>query len=160
MKKVFIVTIFFSLIFILLSIDKSDEYSMLVMADNRVYNTNNNEYEIIFDNEILNLSNLKLKLAVFTSYESNIRKIYLEYPESIKEYFKDEYISYEGNNINNLKDVIENYYKDVLKNNNLYNYIDSYSENNVLIKKVVLTCDSKCIYVFRDKYPNVIVKKK
>lgn len=160
MKKVFIVTIFFSLIFILLSIDKSDEYYMPVMGDNRVYNTNNNEYEFIFDDEILNLSNLKLKLASFTSYESNIRKIYLEYPESIKEYFKDEYISYEGNNINNLKDVIENYYKDVLKNNNLYNYIDSYSENNVSIKKVVLTCDSKCIYVFRDKYPNVIVKKK
>lgn len=160
MKKVLIVTIFFSITFILSAINKSEEYSMPVMSDNRVYNTNNNEYELIFDNEILNLSNLKLKLATFTSYESNIRKVYLDYPESIKEYFNDEYISYEGNNINNLKDVIENYYKDVLKNNNLYNYIDSYTENNVPIKKVVLTCDSKCIYVFRDKYPNVIVKKK
>ena len=68
MKKIFIVTIFFSLMLILLSIDTSDEYSMPAMADNRVYNTNNNEYELIFDNEILNLSNLKLKLATFTSY--------------------------------------------------------------------------------------------
>ena len=69
MKKLIFIMIFF--LFISFLIPKKDN-SKMVMAN--INNTN--YYRLIFNNENLNLGNFKLKIGLFTSYDTKITKVY------------------------------------------------------------------------------------
>ena len=77
MKKL-IILIFF--LFCICCINESNETKMTMANIN-----SNTHYELIFDNEMLNIRNFKLKLGLFTSYDYNITKVYINYNENIKE---------------------------------------------------------------------------
>lgn len=162
MKKYFVFIFIFLLftinIILFLNISK-DEYNidMSVMGEIRTYNLREDEYELIFDEEILNLSNFKLKMALFTSSNCNIKKIYINYPYNVKEYFKGkEYISVTGNNLNYIIDLIKEEYTNVLKENNSYE--EGYTDNNISINKVVIQSGAEVIDKFKIKYPKVKIK--
>lgn len=159
MKKylVFIFLLFVIYLSLLFNITKEvDDYDMSVMGEIRTYNLREDEYELIFDNEILNLSNFKLKMALFTSSNCDIKKVYINYPYNIREYFKNkEYISVTGNNLNYIIDLIKEEYIDTLKKNNVY---DQLTDNNISINKVVVTGGVETIDKFKIKYPNVKIR--
>ena len=149
MKKLIIFLIFF-----LLLIPKNTD-SKLVMYE---INNTSNHYELIFDNDNLNIGNFKLKLGMFTSYDYNIMKVYVKYNENIKEYFKNkEYFSFDSSNFNIGIEKFKEEYNLVLKQNYLYNELDK-DINNVLIEKVELYTSKDALTKFKSKNPNVIVK--
>lgn len=164
MKKYFIFLflslflLFVAYISLLSNIAKeTNEYDMSVMGEIRTYNLREDEYELIFDEEVLNLSNFKLKMALFSSSNCNIKKVYINYPYNVQEYFKDkEYISVTGNNLNYIIDLIREEYTNILKENN--NYEDGYTDNNISINKVVIQSGAEVINKFKIKYPNVKIK--
>lgn len=132
---------------------------MSVMGEIRTYNLREDEYELIFDKEVLNLSNFKLKMAIFTSSGCNIKKVYINYPYNVQEYFKDkEYISVTGNNLNYIIDLIKREYVNVLKENNSYE--EGYTDNSISINKVVVQSGAEVIDKFKIKYPSVKIKSK
>ena len=119
MKKITFILIFF-LICIMLYPKQSN--SKMVMSD---INNNSNHYELIFNNENLNIGNFKLKLGLFTSYEYNITKVYIKYNDNVKEYFTNkEYFSFDSSNFNRGIEKLKNEYNLVLKQNYLYNELD------------------------------------
>lgn len=160
MKKyfVFLLLLFIVCISSFLNITKEvDDYDISVMGEIRTYNLREDEYELIFDDEILNLSNFKLKLALFSSSNSNIKKIYINYPYNVKEYFKNkEYISVTGNNLNYIIDLIKEEYINTLKESNSYE--DVYIDNNISINRVVVQSMAETIDKFKIKYPKVKIK--
>ena len=119
---------------------------------------NNNHYELIFDNENLNLKNFKLKMACILSNEHNIKKVYLKYPERIKEYFNNkEYFSFDNSNFNDGIQRLKEEYNIVLKENYLYDELDN-NISDITIEKVEIYTSKDALTKFKEKYPNVIVK--
>ena len=149
MKKILIIFSIFFLV-IIANIKNNDE-SMTVM---NVENIQSNHYELIFDNELLNFRNFKLKLASLTSYEYNITKVYINYTSDIKK----EYFSFDNTNLNIGINKLKEEYTKVLKDNYLYDELDK-DINGVVIKKVEVYAEEKAIKNLRLKYPKVIVKK-
>jgi len=148
MKKLIFIMIFF--LFISFLIPKKDN-SKMVMAN--INNTN--YYRLIFNNENLNLGNFKLKIGLFTSYDTKIKKIYFKYNDNIKDYFKDKnYFSFDNSNFNIGIEKLKEEYNLVLKDNYLYNELDK-DINTVTIKMVELYTESEAINKFKQKYPNV-----
>ena len=122
------------------------------MADNSI---NTNHYELIFDSENLNLNNFKLKMASFTSYDHNIKKVYFNYADKLENFFKNkEYFSFDNTSLNNGIEKLKNEYNKVLKDNYLYDELES-SINDTVIKKVEIYCEKAAITRFKAKYPNV-----
>lgn len=157
MKKYFISIISVLLIYGFFSfniVNSNEEDNIPVMSELRTYNLREEEYELVFDNEPLNLTNFKLKMALFSSLDCDIRKIYINYSDKVKEYFVNkEYISVTGNNLNNIIDRVRNEYIGVLEANNLYD--DEFIDNNISINKVIVQGGAEVIDRFRIKYPKV-----
>ena len=150
MKKL-IILIFF--LFCICCINESNETKMTMANIN-----SNTHYELIFDNEMLNIRNFKLKLGLFTSYDYNITKVYINYNENIKEYFKDkEYFSFDSSNFNKGIENLKEEYNLVLKNNYLYKELDE-DINDVLIKKVEIYASEEAIIKFKNKYPLATIR--
>ncbi len=160
MKKQFIFVLLFIVCLSSFLNIKKEEYDMSVMGEIRTYNLREEEYEINFDEEILNLSNFKLKMALFSSVDSNIKRVYINYPYEFKEYSKNkEYISVTGNNLNYIIDLIKKEYTDILKENS--NYKENYTyNNNISINKVAVQSTPEIIDKFKAKYPKVKIKSK
>ena len=154
MKKFLIIFLIFFLFFITtIKITDDDQYVMSVNSDDSNY------YELIFDEELLNFRNFKLKLASFTSYEYNITKVYIKYSENVKDYFKNkEYFSFDNTNLNLGIEKIKNEYITVLKNNYLYTELDK-DVNDVQIYKIDLYCNKDALTKLKTKFPKIKVKK-
>ena len=96
MKRLLIFLIFF--LFYILFVNKNVELKPVMTYEN----DNSSQYELLFDEELLNINNFKLKLGLFTKYDFRINKVYIKYKEKLKDYFKDkEYFSFDNSNINN-----------------------------------------------------------
>ena len=160
MKKYLVCLLSFLFLFYSYNELKRVEYEDLsVMSEIRTYNNIQNKYELIFDDEVLNLSNFKLKMANFSNNSSNIREIYLNYPNNLKDYFKDiKYISVTGNDLNELIKIIKERYEEVLIKNNVYER--GYTNNNISINKVILESNIQIVDKFKIKYPNVKIMTK
>ena len=115
-----------------------------------VFNEYNNYYELDFKNENLDLGNFKLKMATFTSYEYNIKKVYIN--NSIKEYY-----SFNNESFNDGIESLKEEYIENLKENYMYNELDN-DINNTIISKVELYCEQDALTIFKKKYPKVIIK--
>lgn len=160
MKKYLVCLLSFLFLFYSYNELKRVEYEDLsVMSEIRTYNNIQNKYELIFDDEVLNLSNFKLKMANFSNNSSNIREIYLNYPNNLKDYFKDiKYISVTGNDLNEIIKIIKERYEEVLIKNNVYER--GYTNNNISINKVILESSIQIVDKFKIKYPNVKIMTK
>ena len=146
MKRYTLVSIFFLICLFL--IPKNID-SKMVMSD--IENTNH--YELIFDDEILNFRNIKLKLGVFTSYDYNITKIYLKNNKNLKEYF-----SFDSSNFNRGIEKLKYEYNLLLKENNLYDELDK-DIDETIIERVEIYANEDALTKFEGKYPGVIIKK-
>ena len=153
MKKILIIfSIFF--LFVITNISDNNE-SMTVM---NTENIQSNHYELIFDNELLNFRNFKLKIAPLTSYEYNITKVYINYSSVVEKYIDKDYFLFDNTNLNIGINKLKEEYTKVLKDNYLYDELDK-DINDVMIKKVEVYAEEKAIKNLRLKYPKVIVKK-
>ena len=151
MKKFIIFLMFFLLV---LTSVKTEDNAAGVMAP---VNSNSDYYELNFKDEILNLRNFKLKLGLFTSYEYKITKVYIDYPESIKEYFNDKkYFSFNGNNLSAGIENLKYEYNLVLKENYLYEELEK-NMDDIVISRVDIYCEKEAIEKFKEKYKNVII---
>lgn len=159
MKKIFLFLFILSL-FIMnmeLYINKDDntksvmyEYSDDVESD----------YDLYFEDENLNLGNFKLKLATFTSYHYQIKRVYFKCDNNSKEYFKNkEYFSFIGNNLNEGIDNLKEQYILIVKENNLYNDFNEITNNYIKIRRVRIYTSPVAIKKFKSKYPKVRVDK-
>lgn len=140
MKKFIVFLIFFLFINV-----PSKEIMVFNESENTSY------YELDFRNENLTLENFKLKMATFTSYEYNIKKVYID--NSIKEYF-----SFDNTNINIGVEKLKKEYLNELKENYSYDRLDN-DINITRINKVELYCEEDALIIFRRKYPKVIIKR-
>ena len=140
MKKFIVFLIFF----LFINVPSKD-----IMVFNESENTS--YYELDFRNENLTLDNFKLKMATFTSYEYNIKKVYID--NSIKEYF-----SFDNTNINIGVEKLKKEYLNELKENYSYDRLDN-DINMTRINKVELYCEEDALTIFRRKYPKVIIKR-
>lgn len=158
MKKFLISSILIIILLFSIFLFKENENDIPVMGDVRVYKIKDGEYMLNFEDEGLTLSNLKLKLAVFTSYKSIIKRIYINYPNNSKEYFnKKEYFSFNNEDINEGISKIKEEYIRILEENNAYNLIENLSESNISINKVLVQTELEALDKFKNKYPNVKV---
>lgn len=159
MKKILTLLILFSVIMICLEINKNSLETKSVM-DYISLNDSYYEYNLNFDKEILNLENFKLKLATFTSYNYQIKKIYPSYDEKYKEYFKNkEYFIFNSTNLNDCIDNIREEYLNIIKKSNLEHDIDSITDNYIIIKKVNIYTSEESINKFKIKYPTVTIDR-
>ena len=140
MKKFIVFLIFF----LFINVPSKD-----IMVFNESENTS--YYELDFRNENLTLDNFKLKMATFTSYEYNIKKVYID--NSIKEYF-----SFDNTNINIGVEKLKKEYLNELKENYSYDRLDN-DINMTRINKIELYCEEDALTIFRRKYPKVIIKR-
>lgn len=140
MKKFIVFLIFFLFINV-----PSKEIMVFNESENTSY------YELDFRNENLTLDNFKLKMATFTSYEYNIKKVYID--NSIKEYF-----SFDNTNINIGVEKLKKEYLNELKENYSYDRLDN-DINMTRINKIELYCEEDALTIFRRKYPKVIIKR-
>ena len=153
--KRFLIIFFFIFIFSIMCFKNNDK-SISVMNFNEY---EGNHYELIFENELLNFRNFKLKIAPITSYEYNITKVYIKYSENIKKYFKDkEYFSFNNSNINIGLDELKKEYTKILNDNYLYNELDK-DINDVVINKIDVYMSPDAVKKLRIKYPKIIIKK-
>lgn len=158
MKKFLISSILIIILLFSIFSFKENENDIPVMGDVRVYKIKDGEYMLNFEDEGLTLSNLKLKLAVFTSYKSIIKRIYINYPNNSKEYFNNkEYFSFNNEDINEGISKIKEEYIRILEENNAYNLIENLSESNISINKVLVQTELEALDKFKNKYPNVKV---
>ena len=158
MKKFLISSILITILLFSIFSFKENENDIPVMGDVRVYKLKDGEYMLNFEDEGLTLSNLKLKLAVFTSYKSIIKRIYINYPNNSKEYFNNkEYFSFNNEDINEGISKIKEEYIRILEENNAYNLIENLSESNISINKVLVQTELEALDKFKNKYPNVKV---
>lgn len=157
MKKIFIIFVIISTIFIFftkISHNKEDIPVMSVMHDY------NNYYELNFKNDNLNFRNFKLKIGIFTSFEYNIMKIYIQYPDNIKEYFEEKpYFSFDSTNLNLGIEKLKYEYKKLLQSKFLYDEIENIFAQT-RIYKIELYSNEDAIEKFKRKYPNVDIIKK
>ena len=155
MKKLFI-SIFFLLFFILIILN-NQKVSLPVMSETS--DNNNYYYELDFNNDILTIRNFKLKLGIFTSYDYYIKKIFIKYPNNIKEKLIDKkYFSFDNSNFNKGIERLRNEYIIMLKNKYLYDELEKDIDNTV-IEKVHLYCTKDALIKFRNKYPNVKINE-
>lgn len=153
MKKLIIILIFFLIVSLIIPKNNKE---LMVMSNK---NNDNNHYELIFDNENLNLRNIKLKLGIFTSYEYNITRIYIKYNDNIKQYFTNkDYFSFDSSNFNKGIEKLIDEYNIVLKENYLYSELDK-DIDSIIIDKVEIYCEEDAIDKFKAKYPNVIINR-
>ncbi len=151
MKKIFTVLIFLSLIFIILESYMDNTIKIKSVMSEEIVSNTYSDYDLIFDKEILNLSNFKLKLALFTSYQYQIKRIYFDYNYN-KDLNKKEYFSFIGNNLNEgIDNLREQYY--LINNNKLI------TDNYIKIRKIRIYTVDKAIEIFKDKYPKVKVDR-
>lgn len=151
MKKLIIFLIFFLFCMVLLI---KNEKTQMTMSN---INTSNH-YELIFDNDSLNLHNFKLKLGLFTSFDYNITKVYIKYNENVKDYFKNKnYFSFDSSNFNRGIENIKEEYNVVLKQNYLYEEMEK-NDIEVQIEKIDLYASKDAITKFRSKYPLVTIR--
>ena len=152
MKKFIIISIFF--LFIILSNMESEKIKMTMAT-----NDNHNLYELNFSKENLNFRNIKLKLGLFTSYEYKITKVYIDYPENIKEYFLDkEYFSFDSENFNRGIEKLREEYNVLLKEKYLYDELEK-DINNIKISKIEIYTQEDALTKFKSKYPNVTINR-
>lgn len=154
MKKFLILILLLFLTFIsTINITDDSQFVMSVDLDNSNY------YELIFDEELLNFRNFKLKLSFFSSYEYNITKVYIKYTENVKDYFKNkEYFSFDNTNFNIGIERLKKEYTKILKDNYLYTELDK-DINDVQIYKVDLYCDKDALTKLKIKFPKIKIKK-
>lgn len=150
MKKLFIILIFF----LIISTMGNNNYDVTAMS----INSNYDDCELIFENENLNLRNIKLKLALFSNHDSYIKKVYIKYNMKVKDYFDKEYFSFDNTDFNLGIEKIINEYNEVLKDN--YVYDETLTDiNNIQIEKVILSTNKDILNKFIIKYPKVIINK-
>ena len=150
MKKIIIILTFF-LIYILFVNKKTDINPVMLYDDSSSY------YELLFDEELLNINNFKLKVGMFTKYDFKVTKVYIKYKEKLKDYFSDkEYFSFDSSNINKGIENLKEEYNLVLKRNYLY---DEKIED-IVIEKVEVYSDDNTINIIKNKYPLVKIIRK
>ena len=151
MKTIFKIIL---IIFLFIFIGKNNDSKTVFMENER----NGNHYKLIFSKEPLTIRTIKLKLTPFIN-NGYITKIYVNYDENLKDYFKNkEYFSFDNSSINTGIDTLKKEYLNVLSSNYLYNEIEK-DINDVSIESVDVYAEESVINNFKNKFKNVIVEK-
>ena len=155
MKTIFkIILIIILFLFLSIFIGKNNDSKTVFMENKR----NDNHYKLIFSKEPLTIRTIKLKLTPFIN-NGYITKIYVNYDENLKDYFKNkEYFSFDNSSINTGIDTLKKEYLNVLSSNYLYNEIEK-DINDVSIESVDVYAEESVINNFKNKFKNVIVEK-
>ena len=155
MKTIFkIILIIILFLFLFIFIGKNNDSKTVFMENER----NGNHYKLIFSKEPLTIRTIKLKLTPFIN-NGYITKIYVNYDENLKDYFKDkEYFSFDNSSINTGIDTLKKEYLNVLSSNYLYNELEK-DINDVSIESVDVYAEESVINNFKNKFKNVIVEK-
>ena len=155
MKTIFkIILIIILFLFLSIFIGKNNDSKTVFMENER----NDNHYKLIFSKEPLTIRTIKLKLTPFIN-NGYITKIYVNYDENLKDYFKNkEYFSFDNSSINTGIDTLKKEYLNVLSSNYLYNEIEK-DINDVSIESVDVYAEESVINNFKNKFKNVIVEK-
>lgn len=155
MKTIFkIILIIILFLFLFIFIEKNNDSKTVFMENER----NGNHYKLIFSKEPLTIRTIKLKLTPFIN-NGYITKIYVNYDENLKDYFKNkEYFSFDNSSINTGIDTLKKEYLNVLSSNYLYNEIEK-DINDVSIESVDVYAEESVINNFKNKFKNVIVEK-
>ena len=155
MKTIFkIILIIILFLFLFIFIGKNNDSKTVFMENER----NGNHYKLIFSKEPLTIRTIKLKLTPFIN-NGYITKIYVNYDENLKDYFKDkEYFSFDNSSINTGIDTLKKEYLNVLNSNYLYNELEK-NINDVSIESVDVYAEESVINNFKNKFKNVIVEK-
>ena len=155
MKTIFkIILIIILFLFLFIFIGKNNDSKTVFMENER----NGNHYKLIFSKEPLTIRTIKLKLTPFIN-NGYITKIYVNYDENLKDFFKDkEYFSFDNSSINTGIDTLKKEYLNVLNSNYLYNEIEK-DINDVSIESVDVYAEESVINNFKNKFKNVIVEK-
>ena len=155
MKTIFkIILIIILFLFLFIFIGKNNDSKTVFMENER----NGNHYKLIFSKEPLTIRTIKLKLTPFIN-NGYITKIYVNYDENLKDYFKNkEYFSFDNSSINTGIDTLKKEYLNVLNSNYLYNEIEK-DINDVSIESVDVYAEESVINNFKNKFKNVIVEK-
>ena len=155
MKTIFkIILVIILFLFLFIFIEKNNDSKTVFMENER----NGNHYKLIFSKEPLTIRTIKLKLTPFIN-NGYITKIYVNYDENLKDYFKNkEYFSFDNSSINTGIDTLKKEYLNVLSSNYLYNEIEK-DINDVSIESVDVYAEESVINNFKNKFKNVIVEK-
>ena len=155
MKTIFkIILVIILFLFLFIFIGKNNDSKTVFMENER----NGNHYKLIFSKEPLTIRTIKLKLTPFIN-NGYITKIYVNYDENLKDYFKNkEYFSFDNSSINTGIDTLKKEYLNVLSSNYLYNEIEK-DINDVSIESVDVYAEESVINNFKNKFKNVIVEK-
>ena len=155
MKTIFkIILIIILFLFLFIFIGKNNDSKTVFMENER----NGNHYKLIFSKEPLTIRTIKLKLTPFIN-NGYITKIYVNYDENLKDYFKDKkYFSFDNSSINTGIDTLKKEYLNVLSSNYLYNELEK-DINDVSIESVDVYAEESVINNFKNKFKNVIVEK-
>ena len=155
MKTIFkIILIIILFLFLFIFIGKNKDSKTVFMENER----NVNHYKLIFSKEPLTIRTIKLKLTPFIN-NGYITKIYVNYDENLKDFFKDkEYFSFDNSSINTGIDTLKKEYLNVLSSNYLYNELEK-NINDVSIESVDVYAEESVINNFKNKFKNVIVEK-
>lgn len=155
MKTIFkIILIIILFLFLFIFIGKNNDFKTVFMENER----NGNHYKLIFSKEPLTIRTIKLKLTPFIN-NGYITKIYVNYDENLKDFFKDkEYFSFDNSSINTGIDTLKKEYLNVLSSNYLYNELEK-DINDVSIESVDVYAEESVINNFKNKFKNVIVEK-
>lgn len=155
MKTIFkIILIIILFLFLFIFIGKNNDSKTVFMENER----NGNHYKLIFSKEPLTIRTIKLKLTPFIN-NGYITKIYVNYDENLKDYFKNkEYFSFDNSSINTGIDTLKKEYLNVLSSNYLYNELEK-DINDVSIESVDVYAEESVINNFKNKFKNVIVEK-
>lgn len=155
MKTIFkIILIVILFLFLFIFIGKNNDSKTVFMENER----NGNHYKLIFSKEPLTIRTIKLKLTPFIN-NGYITKIYVNYDENLKDYFKNkEYFSFDNSSINTGIDTLKKEYLNVLSSNYLYNELEK-DINDVSIESVDVYAEESVINNFKNKFKNVIVEK-
>ncbi len=155
MKTIFkIILIIILFLFLFIFIGKNNDSKTVFMENER----NGNHYKLIFSKEPLTIRTIKLKLTPFIN-NGYITKIYVNYDENLKDYFKNkEYFSFDNSSINTGIDTLKKEYLNVLSSNYLYNEIEK-DINDVSIESVDVYAEESVINNFKNKFKNAIVEK-
>ena len=155
MKTIFkIILIIILFLFLFIFIGKNNDSKTVFMENER----NVNHYKLIFSKEPLTIRTIKLKLTPFIN-NGYITKIYVNYDENLKDFFKDkEYFSFDNSSINTGIDTLKKEYLNVLSSNYLYNELEK-NINDVSIESVDVYAEESVINNFKNKFKNAIVEK-
>ena len=154
-KLIYILMFFLVLSFIFYKIYNKYIEDEVVMAE--INDSNSFYYSLNFNSDALNFRNFKVKLGLFTSYNYYIKKVYIKYPQNIKEKLTDKkYFSFDNYNFNDGIQKVKNEYIILLRENHLYDELEK-DLDNTMIERVDLYCDLDALTKFKKKFPNVIV---